>query len=647
MLNAMRKNLKKLSWTLWLVIITFIGTIFAVWGIGGNTGSDRPDVAAWIDDKPVSAQEFYDAQRRIRNYYQQVFGEKFAEMESRLQIGDMALQQLIQVQALIGAAKELGLSASSEDIGHMIKSMPEFQEQGVFSRTRFERLLKYSHISENDFLEQVRADMLRQQIQRFIQESVWVSDAEVKDNYRLEHERSRLAYLQVDAKAISATLTPSTEELTTWFEERKADYQLPAKIAVSYMSFDPERYKTNERFVNAQGYVSEEDIEDFYYENEDDYRTEKEVRASHILIKSDGTDPALDQIASTKAQEILDKIREGSDFAEMAIQYSEDASGPQGGDVGFFPRSGRMVEPFAAAAFDLKKGRTSEVVKTRFGYHIIKVTEIKEATLAPLESVANDIKQKILLGRAVKYAETEAERMRGSFKSDLGFEALAKRAELEAMTTEPFAEREIIPSLGWMPEFSQAAFALKDGEISSVIKERDKFFLIALKERFPSRQAEFDEVRDKVRDAYIERTSLQQAGELMEKLVPQIEAGTDWATIADGETIKIGDTGLFGRKESIQGIGQDENLVNMTFAKNANDTFGPLETGGAFYYFRVIEHQQPDWNAFEQEKESLRTKLLAGKRNRYFNFWTEQLTAKARVVKNPAFFDRTEDRTEG
>lgn len=648
MLNAMRKNLKKLSWVLWLVIATFVGTIFAVWGMGGGGQSaNEKNIVAWVEDSPVSAQEFYEARNRIRRFYQEMYKDKFSEFEDRLQLSETALSQIIQVHALIKAAQTLGITISVEDVKQYIAKQPLFQLDGVFKKDRYDRVLKYSHMTESDYLRQVKADLARERVQTLLEDSVWISDAELKIQYQLENEKVRLAYIEADNKYFADKVEPDEESLAAFFEEKKGDYQIPDKVAVNYLVIDPANKSISDK-LSKEIVILDEEIEDYYFEHEDKYRQQKEVKASHILIKAESTDPEKEAAARRKAEDILAKVNGGEDFAELAKTYSEDpGSAPTGGDLGFFPRQGKMVEPFAEAAFNLEVGEVSDVVKTQFGFHIIKVNDVKEEKLQSIDSVSDTIRKQLHDERLLKLLAEETERIRNRFEPDTGIEGLAKRFDLQVSETELFAARDIIPTLGWAPDFSDAAFALQEGEISPVVKERDKYYLMTLKEKAAAHQATLEEVNDRVKNDFIQAQALKAAHEKIQEVQQRIIAGEAFSSFADGEILKLGDTGLFTRKQSIKGIGRDEELSNIVFQSEVGSLLPPKETRNTYFLIKIEEHLQPDWTKFDSEKVALRDRLMKNKGSSYFNQWLTNLKDNMEITRNPSFFQTISASDEG
>jgi parvulin-like peptidyl-prolyl isomerase len=143
--------------------------------------------------------------------------------------------------------------------------------------------------------------------------------------------------------------------------------------------------------------VSEEDMKQYYKANREQFKKPEEVKARHILIKvSKDASPDEKKTARKKADEILAKIKKGEDFASLAEKYSDDpGSAKKGGDLGYFPR-GRMVKPFEDAAFSLNPGEVSDIVETKFGYHIIKLEEKRPAGYQPFEAVKNTIRKELI-----------------------------------------------------------------------------------------------------------------------------------------------------------------------------------------------------------------------------------------------------------
>jgi len=251
------------------------------------------------------------------------------------------------------------------------------------------------HIMES-YKERMRSDALNELIETHLvdakikEEGIVITEKDVEDHIK---ELADSENLTVDELKILI------ESYGTSYEVWKERMQFPRRLA--FMKF-------MEPKVSGEVNITEEDAREFYNKNENNYKTPEQVRASHILIKLDKTDPnadpnEVDAVAKAKTEQLLEQINAGADFAELAKANSACSSAAKGGDLDFFAR-GRMVPPFEKAAFGLKVGQISDVVKTRFGYHIIKITDRKEATVTTFEQAKDEIMDRLTREKQDKIA---------------------------------------------------------------------------------------------------------------------------------------------------------------------------------------------------------------------------------------------------
>ncbi len=238
------------------------------------------------------------------------------------------------------------------------------------------------HILES-YKEKIRRDALNELIE------AQLVDTKIKEANIVVTEDEVDGYIKKIAVSEGLTLEELKiliESHGSTFEKWKEMMQFPKRLAFTRL-VEPE--------IAGKVNITEEDARAFYTKNEGRYKSPEQVRASHILIKPDESDPntdpnEADAAAKAKAEQLLEEIKAGADFAELARANSACSSAAKGGDLEFFAK-GRMVPPFEKAAFGLEVGQVSNVVKTRFGYHIIKVTDHKEATVTTFEQARDEI----------------------------------------------------------------------------------------------------------------------------------------------------------------------------------------------------------------------------------------------------------------
>src|SRR5437762_747954 len=256
-----------------------------------------------------------------------------------------------------------------------------------------------------------------------------VSDRELAQEYRRRNDKVKLAVVTFNADTFRPDVTVPDTDVTTYFEAHKADFKIPEKRKVKYALVDVESLRTKINVPSA-------DVERFYNENSEQYSTPDQVRASHILLKTEGKD---DAAVKAKAEEILKQAKSGADFAELAKKHSEDESNAKnGGDLDFFGR-GRMVPEFDQAVFAMEPGQMSDLVKTEYGYHIIKLTDKKVGGTKKLDEVRQQITEQLAFDRAQTQAATLAETLEKQIKKPADLDTVAKAQDLTVQETGFFA----------------------------------------------------------------------------------------------------------------------------------------------------------------------------------------------------------------
>ena len=240
----------------------------------------------------------------------------------------------------------------------------------------------------------------------------------------------------LDEKVKQANIVITDEQVTSTIQEIAAGQKEPLtveqfkqKLAEYGQSFDTvkedlRRGLARNQFMETQWAgkinVTEEDAQKYYQENTKQFETPEQVRASHILIKPEFIDPNVDPnadpneakaVAKTKTEDLLKQLKDGADFAELAKIHSTCPSAPKGGDLGFFPR-GQTTPAFENVAFELEIGKISEIVETEYGYHIIKVTEHKDASTTSFEQAKEDIIQQLIQTKQSELAEEYIESLK-------------------------------------------------------------------------------------------------------------------------------------------------------------------------------------------------------------------------------------------
>lgn len=564
MLDLIRKKQKTLlvRVVFWVIIAAFVGTIFLVWGRGSDTGNSFSSVAAQVNETEITYGEFQRTYSNLYNLYQSIYQNNFTpELEKQLNLGQQAMDQLIQETLLIQEADRRGISVSDQELIDSIAQYGAFQENGKFSRDRYMQVLNYQRISPEQFeaiqIRQLLTDKVRQQLQL----GVTVDDAEVEQAYRDENDQISLEFARTAATLFESKVTVDDEKLQAYFNESQEDFRLPEKISLRYLQFDPARYE--DEISN----FPEEDLERYYRRTLDLYEVKEQVKASHILVRiPEDADDATKKQKKELATTLLNQVKDGKDFAELARAMSDDpGSASKGGDLGYFGR-GVMVAPFEAAAFSLKPGEIGDLVESDFGYHIIKVEEYIAPGVKPLADAMEEVKAGLKVELARRLAYEKAMDAYNINRKTGNLDDAAKNNDLGIKETGLFGRGEAIDGIGREEAISTAAFALEEGQLARPVQTTQGIFLFAIKERQESRLPELKDVKAAVEQAYRKSQASDLAKAAAEELLASAkEVGLNKA--AAKVKLDVEETDLFKRSFGafIPKLGASEDLSQVAF----------------------------------------------------------------------------------
>jgi peptidyl-prolyl cis-trans isomerase D len=370
-----------------------------------------------------------------------------------------------------------------------------------------------------------------------------------------------------------------------------------------------------------------------YEDNRQQYSTPEQVRASHILLKTEGKD---DAAVKKQAEEILAKVKApGADFAKLANQYTEEEAGKtRGGDLDYFGR-GQMAKEFEEAAFALQPGQISPVVKTSFGYHIIKNTGRKAAETRTLEEVRPQIEDQLKWERAQTEAQRLADELAGLLKKPADLDTVAKTRGLTVNESGFFAREEPISGLGLAPAAAQRAFELKDGDVSEAIRTPQGFAFLTVTGTQAARTPALDEVKARVREDVVKKKAVETARQKAAALTAQLKGGSfDAAAKAAGLEVKT--TELIARGSPIAEVGVSPAIDAAAFALPAGGVSDPIVTDTGAVIVKVLEKKDVTPAELSAGKSQLRDEMVNERRNRFYASYMTKARERMDIRTYPA-----------
>ena len=629
MLSLMRKHAG--SWLI-KVLLGGIAITFISWG-GYQVTSQRSGRVATVNGETITAEEYRITYKRLIEQVQQRFGNNLnEEMIKNLQLPKQAIDQLVDQMLMRQAATDMGLQVTDEDLARSIKSISAFQTAGVFDPRRYKLVLDRNNLSPESFEVSQRESLLIEKINNLITGSVKISDDEAAEWYNWNNAMVDIEFVVFEPDRYP-DIAVTAEEIQQYFEGRKDTYKTEPQLKVRYLKFEPQNY-------TAKVAVSDVEIAEYYEEHPDEFQNPKTVEARHILIKV-GQDATPEEVAKAKEkiEDILKKARGGHDFAELAKQYSEGPSKDKGGHLGSFRRDA-MVKPFADKAFAMQAGEISDPVRTRFGWHIIKVEQVNEATVTTLTDAKDKIHQKLTDEYAKQLAYDGAESIfDATFEGDR-LESVAADHQLVIHTTDFFA-RNGGPLKGVQnkSEFARAAFELPEGEISEIQDFGDGYYLLEIIAKHPAQIPELKAVEKKVRADLVKEKKGEKAKIDAEALLSALKDGADMAAASKEFDLKAQSTGFFKRNDAIPNIGFERNISDVVFGLSAQNSLTQEIIDGpkGYYVIKFKQRKAPAMADFAKEKDGIKNRLLQQKRFKAFQAWLDQRKKSSEIVIEESF----------
>jgi peptidyl-prolyl cis-trans isomerase D len=627
MLDRMRRHKNWLKWSLVLVVVAFILLYIPNFLTTDQAGAGTRDVVASVDGRDITVAQFRRNYQQQMQAFRRAYGGNIDDrMLKQMGIDRRILQQLIDEEAGLAEARRLGITTSDEEVRARILALPAFQENGMFiGDTRYRQLLQMSDPPRrpSEFEEEVRRSMTLGKLQGALTDWMTVSDAEVTAEFKRRNEKVKLAVVSFPADKFLADTTATDAEIAQQFEQRKKDYEIPEKRKVKYALLDVQA-------IRARTQVTPQDVENYYEDNAQQYSTPEQVRASHILLKTEGKD---DAAVRKQAEDILAKAKSGADFAQLATKFSEDdGSKVKGGDLGLFPK-GQMVPEFDAVAFTLAPGQISELVKSQFGYHVVKVLEKQPASKRTLDEVRVQIEDQVKTQRAQDEAQRIVTDLNATVKTPADLDTVAKPRGFTVGESEFFARNEPVSGLGMAPAASARAFELKEGEVSEAVQMPQGFAFVTLTGRQEARTPALEEVKARVREDVVKQKAVDTARQKAASVAPQLKAG-DFAAAAKAAGLDVKSTDLVARGAAIADAGVSPAVDAVAFALPAGGVSEPIVTDNGAVVVKVLERADVSEQDLAKGREAVRAELLTERRNQFFSAYMAKARERMQININ-------------
>jgi len=535
------------------IILGLIILTFAVAGLGSYTNSVDTSVAT-VNGEKISQQEFEKAYQEQRNRMAQQFGDMFDTLANdsnyMANFRESVLDSLINEKLIDQSAQNLSIRISDKSIKETIRKMPEFQIDGVFDNNRYLALINQAGFYQSsNFRDYLRVEMIRRQLSQALVSTEFNLPYQEKLQQNLQNQTRDIRFATVSAIQFEAGIEVSDDEIQDYYQANQVRFENKEKVKVNFirLSVDDIAKEIN---------VSDADVAAYYQENIASFTEVEKRRVSHILIGFSEDDSDSEATAKTQAEAVLVRLSQGESFSELAKELSTDTfSGENGGDLDFI-EPGVMGDSFDEAAFALTTiGDITELVKTSFGYHVIKLTELQPEVIKSLADVKDELYVKVSSDAAQdKFYTLTQEMARVSFEFPDSLEDAANEVNAKVETSDwlsltgnpaPFDNTNVI----------EAAFSdlvLQDNMNSDVIEVNDTTALVLRLNTYQEANVKpISEVEEQIKTILVSQKATQKAQETIEELLAKFKAGDDITELLTQNYAS------FTRKESMTRYGTD------------------------------------------------------------------------------------------
>lgn len=509
---------------------------FAFWGINYYFSGGQEPIVASVNGKEIKLTQF---QRTFTNYRQQMqttLGQTFGPGEDAL-LKQQTLDYMVESELLNDAIRAAGLYASDERIRETIKNIEVFKGETGFNKDMYQQSIARLGMPPAQYEEQMRLDMMSEQLQSAIIDSEFVSAPEATEVARLEHQQRDLTYTIIPADRIKETLQVSAAEVEKFYQDNPRLYVKPEEVSITYLQLRQED-------LAAAVVVNEEDLRAYYTDNKADYDAEEQRKLTQILVKTEDTArPEKIEAAEKEVNAILAQIRSGKTFEDIAKAYADNKDANFSiSEYGFLAK-GLLEKEVEAVAFSMQKDEISDVIKSKLGFHIIRLEDIKGGVMNTFENNRENVE------RDYRHAQSEqrffdlADRLATtSYEHPDTLEIAAEETGLVLQQSELFSRNGGKEGITANPKVSAASFSedvLLNAHNSEVLEITDSdLVVVRVNEHAQEARRPLTEVRDEIiNDIKFSRASAQTA-EIGQQVLADLKAGKTFDTIAGEQQLE-------------------------------------------------------------------------------------------------------------
>jgi peptidyl-prolyl cis-trans isomerase D len=626
MLDGMRRNAQ--SWGIKLLFGVIV-LVFVFWGVGGFQGDEKA-ILATVNGERIETRQFQKQyQKRLESLRQQrkdLDSSDLKKMDFRRRV----FRQMVDKKLLLDAADELGLVLPRSRIRERIQGMEVFQGKNkAFNATRYVSILRANRMSPAQFEAGLRRDVLVQKMTNLLAGPVEPAPGQAKDFFEYVNLRGKVSYLTFAAQDYLEQVEVSQKEIAEYYRENKEAFQEPARMKMNYLRLTPSSLARYQE-------VDEEELRRYYERNRQDFRQKAEVKARHILFAVDkNATREMVEEARERARRLRERIESGeTDFAAAAREHSQGPSASEGGSLGWVAK-GEVLAPFQEEAFSLEPGQIGGPVRTRKGWHLIKVKDRREGGVKSFDRVRETVRKRVAQDKAAGSLDKALDKVLEKVFEKQDLTKAAEEAGLEVKSAGWFTRKNGPKGLQLSEEHLKQLFDLKQQQVTDIPIILDNGYLLAQKTGGEkARTPELSEVRGTIVQRLRGRKAAERARTDAEKTLERLRNDGE---VPESLRDELQESGQFSRRGRIPELGANRELARDAFVAAKGEWLPQVYQFEAQYVVARVETVNPPSDrAWQQQKSFWIERLSATRKQNMMDNLVQVLRKQAEIdIKTP------------
>src|SRR5579862_1882437 len=617
-----------------LLVVALSMVTYLIPNYGSSEGTAQDPIVAEVGGDKITT-------RNVQLVMQQSLKNKSMSPAMLPVLIPQMIDQMVTERALAYQATRMGFHVSEEQVSNAIRlTIPQLFPEGKFvGREIYAAMLAQQNLTIEDFETDMARQLLVTRLREVAVEGTVVALSDVEQEFRTRNEKVTIQYVKIEPEKFRSEVKVTDADALAYFEKNRGAYKVQEKKNLAILVIDQTKFEQSLAPKDA-------DLRRLYEGDKDRFRTGERVKVRHILLNTTGKPPEEEAKIKAKAEDLLKQVKAKGDFAELARKNSEDpGSAPKGGELEWVVR-GQTVKPFEDAAFSLKPGETSGLIKTEYGYHIIQVEEHEPAHLKSFDDVKALLTDEYRKTAASQALQDLTDHAAAELRKDPDHpDKVASDLKLPPpVRADNIGPGDPLPEIGVNQAFEKSITGLGKGEVSQpVALPPNRVALAVVTAVIPVHPAAFEDVKKQIHAA-LERQQLDEiVNRKTKELLAAAQASGDLRSAAKAMKLEVATSPAFDRNGAVEGLGQAYTFVDA-FSKPDGAIFGPVLVASGRVIAKVVSHTPADMAQFATLSDSIRDELKSKKareRNMLFeDGLREALTKEGKIKIHQQVVDR-------